>query len=81
MIVNYALGLEHLENAFYKLGLYLFDEDAFAAAGLPSFARGRIAQIAQNEANHVTTLEGILGADATQPCTYSLYVLWLEQCG
>lgn len=74
MILNFALTLEHLENAFYAEGLAKFDEAAFAAAGLPSFARGRIAQISQNEATHVETLEGILGADATQPCNYSLCV-------
>lgn len=74
MILNFALTLEHLENAFYAEGLAKFDETAFAAAGLPSFARGRIAQISQNEATHVETLKGILGADATQPCNYSLCV-------
>ena len=71
-ILNFALTLEHLENAFYKEGLAKFDEAAFAASGFPEFVRGRMVQISENEQIHVTTLSGALGSDATQPCEYNL---------
>ncbi|PPQ70012.1 hypothetical protein CVT25_006093 [Psilocybe cyanescens] len=69
-VLNYALTLEHLENAFYSGALAKFDEAAFARAGLPSFARGRFEQIAAHEQAHVKLLAGALGSSATQPCTY-----------
>jgi len=70
-ILNFALTLEHLENAFYTLGLSQFDEAAFVKAGLPAFTRGRFAQIAEHEATHVQFLTEALGSDATAACNYS----------
>jgi hypothetical protein len=70
-ILNFALTLEHLENAFYSGALAKFDQKAFTDAGLPSFARGRFAQVAAHEASHVQFLSTALGKNATQPCTYS----------
>ncbi|KAJ6484966.1 ferritin-like domain-containing protein [Mycena vulgaris] len=70
-VLNFALTLEHLENAFYSGALAKFDEHAFKKAGLPSWARGRFAQVAEHEAAHVAFLSGALGAKATQPCNYS----------
>lgn len=69
------MTLEHLEVAFYQEGLARFDEADFESAGLPSFARGSFVQISENEQTHASVLSEILGAGATQPCTYSLYVL------
>ncbi|KAF8583678.1 hypothetical protein K439DRAFT_1202039 [Ramaria rubella] len=71
VILNFALTLEHLENAYYIDGLQQFDEQAFTDAGLPVWARGRFSQISQHEAVHVAFLEGALGSEATQPCNYS----------
>lgn len=71
-VLNYALTLEHLENAFYHEALGKFDEAAFQNAGLPEWARGRFVQIAAHEQTHVDFLATALGANATQPCTYSL---------
>ena len=71
-ILNYALTLEHLENAFYSGALAKFDDAAFVHAGLPEFARGRFAQIAQHEQTHVAFLQAALGDGAVKPCTYSL---------
>ncbi|KAH7925914.1 hypothetical protein BV22DRAFT_1128591 [Leucogyrophana mollusca] len=69
-ILNYALTLEHLENAFYAHGLEKYDESDFINIGLPKTARGRFAQIAAHEATHVSFLESALGREATRPCTY-----------
>ncbi|KAF9528810.1 ferritin-like domain-containing protein [Crepidotus variabilis] len=70
-ILNYALTLEHLENAFYHEALSKFDEKAFTDAGLPDSARGRFNEIASHEQTHVDFLSKALGDKATQPCTYS----------
>ncbi|KAF9526915.1 ferritin-like domain-containing protein [Crepidotus variabilis] len=70
-VLNYALTLEHLENAFYSGALAKFDEKAFADAGYPSWVRGRFTEIAAHEKTHVDFLAKALGDKATQPCTYS----------
>ncbi|KAJ7935203.1 ferritin-like domain-containing protein [Mycena leptocephala] len=70
-VLNFALTLEHLENAFYSGALEKFSEHDFRKAGLPSWARGRFAQVAAHEAAHVAFLSKALGDKATQPCNYS----------
>ncbi|WRT64042.1 uncharacterized protein IL334_000970 [Kwoniella shivajii] len=70
-ILQYALTLEHLENAFYHQYLGQFDQAAFKAAGYPDWVRNRIENIAEHEAQHVALLSGALGSAATQPCTYT----------
>ncbi|CAL1710222.1 unnamed protein product [Somion occarium] len=69
-ILNFALTLEHLENAFYTQCLATFDAKDFAKAGYPDWVRGRFEQIAMHEATHVRFLEGALGDKATKPCEY-----------
>lgn len=76
-VLNYALTLEHLENAFYTGGLEKYNDQAFQDAGYPSWVRKRYLEIAAHEAAHVAILNSTLGANATQPCTYSLYVIFL----
>ncbi|WWC58541.1 uncharacterized protein I303_101084 [Kwoniella dejecticola CBS 10117] len=73
-ILQYALTLEHLENAFYHQYLGQFDQAAFKKAGYPDWVRNRIENIAEHEAQHVALLSGALGSAATQPCTYSFGV-------
>ena len=80
-VLNYALTLEHLENAFYSGGLAQFDDKAFRDAGLPSGARVRFSEIALHEAVHVAILTAVLGDQATQPCTYSLCVFFFYEWG
>ncbi|KAJ7735660.1 ferritin-like domain-containing protein [Mycena maculata] len=62
-ILNFSLTLEHLEQAFYSGALAKFKEHRFEEAGLPSWARGRFAQVA--------FLSDALAANATQSCNYS----------
>jgi len=73
-ILQYALTLEHLENAFYSWGLAKWTQADFAAAGFPDWVRNRVEQIAGHEAQHVALLSGALGTAATQPCSYTFPV-------
>ncbi|KAG9049728.1 hypothetical protein FS837_009262 [Tulasnella sp. UAMH 9824] len=70
-ILQYALTLEHLENAFYREALAKFDEKDFTDAGLPDFARKRFVQISEHEKTHVDFLSTALGDIAVKPCEYS----------
>lgn len=71
-ILQYALTLELLENAFYTGALGTYDAQAFADAGFPPWVRGRFEQISEHEQTHVAFLTSALGNAAPQPCTYSL---------
>ncbi|WWC72875.1 uncharacterized protein I206_106839 [Kwoniella pini CBS 10737] len=70
-VLQYALTLENLEKRLYADALSQFDEAAFAAAGYPSWVRGRISQIAGHEADHVSLLSGALGNASVAECTYN----------
>ncbi|KIK89945.1 hypothetical protein PAXRUDRAFT_35326 [Paxillus rubicundulus Ve08.2h10] len=68
-ILNFALTLEHLEDA--TQGIQKYTKKDFLAEGLPSWARGRWTQIAEHEATHDPFLDTILGDQAVKPCTYN----------
>jgi len=70
-ILNYALTLEHIENAFYKQGLAQFDAQAFEDAGFEPSVRGRFEQISSHEATHIAFLSAALGSHAVEPCNYT----------
>ncbi|CDO71959.1 hypothetical protein BN946_scf184940.g106 [Trametes cinnabarina] len=70
-VLQFALTLENLENAFYSQGLAQYDAKAFTDAGFPDWVRGRFVQIGEHEAAHVQFLNGALGAAATKPCQYN----------
>jgi len=73
-VLQFALTLEHLENAFYSTYLAKYDANAFKKAGFAPFVRGRFEQIASHEATHVKFLESVIGPSATKPCTYNFPV-------
>jgi len=74
-LLNFALTLEHVGNAFYTQGLSRFKQEDFVHAGFPDWTYGRLEQIAAHEAAHVEFLEKILGDKATKPCNYKLSVI------
>ncbi|PWN99963.1 hypothetical protein FA09DRAFT_282434, partial [Tilletiopsis washingtonensis] len=68
VILNYALTLEHLENAFYK---QLPSAAAFKKAGYKSAVHKRFQQISAHEASHVKFLTTALGDKAVAACEYN----------
>ncbi|KAF8068075.1 ferritin-like domain-containing protein [Lyophyllum atratum] len=70
-VLNFALTMEHLENAFDIVGLAKYNEKAFTDAGFSPVVRGRFTQISQHEKMHVAFLSEALGDKATKPCQYS----------
>lgn len=64
VILNYALTLENLENAFYMLGLSMFSEEDFEKAGLPKEFYGNLKEISSDEKTHVAFLSGALSGSS-----------------
>jgi len=71
IILQYALGLEHIEQQFYNQALAKFDAAAFQAAGFDPLVRNRFQQIAEHETTHANLLTAALGSAAPQPCNYT----------
>ncbi|CDO77762.1 hypothetical protein BN946_scf184993.g25 [Trametes cinnabarina] len=69
-LLQLALTIENLENAFFSGGLSRFSANDFEDAGYPSWVRGRFQQIADIEATHAAYLRDALGNDAPHACTY-----------
>ncbi|CDO77746.1 hypothetical protein BN946_scf184993.g9 [Trametes cinnabarina] len=70
-VLNFALTLEHLENAFYTQGLAKYSPQDFERQGYPDWVRGRFEQISGHEAEHVKFLSSALGDTAVKPCEYN----------
>jgi len=71
VLLNAALTAEHLEVAFYTLGLSQFNSSDFTAANFSVDVYGRFQEILTNEQTHVELLEEALGSNAVQPCNYT----------
>lgn len=72
VILNYALTLEHLENAFYRDALPSASD--FKKAGYPEYIHQRFVEIGGHERSHVEFLTKALGDKATKECQYSFGV-------
>ncbi|MDQ3693308.1 MAG: ferritin-like domain-containing protein [Chloroflexota bacterium] len=59
-VLNYALSLEHLENAFYRDGLASLTIEAFTTLGFQPSVVDYVAQIGTDEAAHVATLTQVI---------------------
>lgn len=70
-ILQYALTLEHLENAFYNQSLSMLSTSDFENAGYNASTRDRIYAIGQDEASHVAFLTEALGNQSVPACTYN----------
>lgn len=74
VILNYALTLENLENAFYAQALEKFSEEDFLKAGVHKEFYNNLKEISYDEKTHVSFLSGALsaaGVTPVAPCTYN----------
>lgn len=73
-VLQYALTLEHLEDAFYKEALSKWSADDFKKAGFSNDVYNQLEYISYDEATHVLYLEGGLKAAGLMPveaCEYN----------
>lgn len=66
-ILNYALTLEHLEAAFYAIGLKNFTQADFVKAGYADPFYINLRRVASDEAEHVTFLSTALKSKPSTP--------------
>ncbi|MDQ3513774.1 MAG: ferritin-like domain-containing protein [Chloroflexota bacterium] len=59
-VLNYALTLEHLEYAFYRDGLQVYNLRAFDEADRPSSVYPRFQEIRGHELTHINALTGLI---------------------
>lgn len=74
VILQYALTLEHLENAFYKQALSKYSQQAFIDAGFSAQFYTDLKYVAHDEEGHVLYLEAGLTAAGAKPvaaCQYN----------
>ena len=69
-VLNYALTLEHLENAFYRDGVPLFD---FGTDPFGNSLNEYLATIGAHEAAHVVTLTDVITQLGGTPVTEAVY--------
>ena len=72
-IFNYALTLEHLENAFYRDGLAEFDAGAFATAGFDPQVREYLVAIGEHEQAHVDAITAAIDQAGGTPVEEAAY--------
>lgn len=80
-VLNYALTLEHLENAFYQQGITNFTVKDFH--DMPNNTFSEFQRISDHEKIHVETLISVINASypgkAVPPCAYSFGVTTVSQ--
>ena len=69
-VLNYALTLEHLEHAFYRDGIGLFD---FGTDGFNQSINDNMAAIRDHEAAHVVTLTDVITSLGGTPVAEGTY--------
>ena len=69
-VLNYALTLEHLEHAFYRDGIGLFD---FGTDGFGQAINTNMAAIRDHEAGHVATLTEVITSLGGTPVAEQVY--------
>ena len=69
-VLNYALTLEHLEYAFYRDGIGLFD---FGTDGFGQSINTNLAAIRDHEAGHVATLTEVVTSLGGTPVAEQVY--------
>ena len=72
-ILNYALTLEHLEYAFYRDGLDMFDEAAFTDDNRPKDLRANLETIRDHEQTHVDFLTEAISDAGGEPVAEAEY--------
>ena len=72
-VLNYALTLEHLENAFYRAGLAMFGPAEFTAAGYAPNVHEYFMMIGQHEKDHVDTLTQVINDLGGEPVAEAMY--------
>ena len=85
-VLNFALTLEHLENAFYRLGRNEFDRgDYMSADTLRGFGArvrkavpGNLADIGAHEATHVETLSAVIEDISGDPVEEAQYAFGVD---
>lgn len=72
-VLNYALTLEHLENAFYRDGLASFTVAQFTDLGFQESVVDYLGQIGSDEAAHVETLTSVITSLGGTPVAEGQY--------
>jgi hypothetical protein len=72
-VLNYALTLEHLENAFYRDGLASFTAEQFTTAGFDPAVVTNLATFGNQELAHVEALTGVIANLGGTPVQEAVY--------
>ncbi len=72
-VLNYILALEHLEAAFYRVGLQRFGNQDYLNIGLQTSVRDYLSEIDKDEVAHVDTFTKVIGSLGGKPVAESRY--------
>ena len=79
--LNYALTLEHLENAFYRQGLEDFTAEDFEAVGFDAQVREYVQLIGEHEQAHVDVISQTISEAGGTPVEEAQYDFGYEDVG